>query len=207
MRGRYAEVDVLRFMRRWHGLVALAMVLGFAGAAFAGATHGGAPTPAEQARTEKVMARFAAAHWIAEGTGKRILYVFMDPNCPYCHKLFDELQPQIASRHLQVRYIVVGYLTATSQGKAAAILTAKDPLKALEYNERNFGRHGDLGGIDEILPSARIIGELEKNYRLLRATGANGVPAMVVVDRDRGPTLIPGAPSPKDLRKILDNLR
>jgi len=198
---------VLKSMRWWGGVLALAAVLGVVGAvSAAGASHG-TTAAAEQAKIEKVMARFAAAHWIVEGDGKRIIYAFTDPNCPYCRKLFDELQPYIGPRDLQVRWIVVGYLTSTSQGKAAAILAAKDPFKALEHNERNFGRNGDLGGIDEILPSARTIGELEKNYRLLQATGADGLPAMVVVDRKRGPTLIPGVPSPKDLRKILDNLR
>jgi len=198
---------VLKSMRWWGGALALAAVLGVAGAVSAAGAPRGAATAAEQAKIEKVMARFATAHWIAEGVGKRVIYAFTDPNCPYCRKLFDELQPYIGPRDLQVRWIVVGYLTSTSQGKAAAILSAKDPFKALKYNERNFGRNDDLGGIDEILPSARTIGELKKNYRLLRATGADGVPAMVVVDRERGPTLIPGAPSPKDLRKILDNLR
>jgi len=196
---------VSNFLGRLGGFLMLAAALTLSAPAVAAPK--GSAGAAEQARTAKVMARFAAAHWFSEGTGKRIIYVFMDPNCPYCHKLFEELQPQIAKRGLQVRYIIVGYLTPTSQGKAAAILTAKDPLKALEYNERNFGRHGDLGGIDEILPSNRTIRDLEKNYKLLQATGATGVPAMVVVDRDRGPTLIPGAPGPKDLRKILDNLR
>lgn len=195
---------MVRFLRRWAGLAILAAVLGCVGTACAAAASAG---PAAQARADQVMARFAAARWIPEGTGKRVIYVFMDPNCPYCHKLFEELQSQIAPRHLQARYILVGYLTTTSQGKAAAILTAKDPLKALKYNEHNFGHDGDLGGIQETLPGARTITALQKNYELLQATGANGVPAMIVVDRKRGPTLIPGAPGPRELRKILDDVR
>lgn len=198
---------MLKSMRWWGGALALAAVLCAVGVVSAAGAPRGVATAAAQAKIEKVMARFAAARWIAEGDGKRIIYVFTDPNCPYCRKLFEELQPYIGTRDLQVRWIVVGYLTSTSQGKAAAILAAKDSFKALKYNERHFGRNNDLGGIDEILPSARIIGELEKNYRLLEATGADGVPAMVVDDRERGPTLVPGDPSPKDLRKILDNLR
>ncbi|HQU17413.1 MAG: thioredoxin fold domain-containing protein [Gammaproteobacteria bacterium] len=153
------------------------------------------------------MAKFAAAHWIAEGSGKRILYVFVDPNCPYCRNLFDALQPEIKPRDLQVRFIVVGYLTSTSQGKAGAILAAKDPLAALRYNERNFGRTAPGGGIDETLPSDKTIAALDKNYRLLMSTGSSGVPAMVVLDRRQGPRLVEGAPDAKDLRKILDDLR
>lgn len=192
----------MRNCSRWLGWVALVVALAApAPVVYAETAH------AKPASAEQVMARFAAAHWIADGDGKRILYVFVDPNCPYCRKLFEALRPQIKPRDLQVRYIVVGYLTSTSQGKAAAILEAKDPLAALEYNERNFNRNGRGGGIDETLASDKTIAELDGNYRLLTATGSTAVPAMVVLDRHQVPRLVRGAPDPAYLSKVLDDLR
>ncbi|MHB8533933.1 MAG: thioredoxin fold domain-containing protein [Sulfuricaulis sp.] len=186
---------------RWLGWLALVAVLASPAAIVHAQTAQAMPES-----VDPVMAKLATAHWIAEGKGKRILYVFVDPNCPYCHELFEALQPEIKPRDLQVRFIVAGYLTTTSQGKAAAILTAKDPLAALKYNERNFGRRGFGGGIDETLASDKTIAELAVNYKLLMATGSTGVPAMVVLDRHRAPRLVEGAPDRKALRKILDNM-
>ena len=62
---------------------------------------------------------------ISEGRGGRQLYVFVDPNCPFCHRLFQRLQPLIGPHHLTVHWIVAGFLRATSAGKAVAILGAR----------------------------------------------------------------------------------
>ena len=39
------------------------------------------------------------AKWIAEGQGKRVVYVIFDPNCPYCHKVFVDSQSYL--KHYQ----------------------------------------------------------------------------------------------------------
>jgi len=49
--------------------------------------------------------RLADAHWLQEGHGKRLLYIFIDPNCPYCHRLYTELQSRIGPEDLKVRWI------------------------------------------------------------------------------------------------------
>jgi thiol:disulfide interchange protein DsbG len=44
-----------------------------------------------------------------------------------------------------VRDILVGVISASSPGKAAAIFDAADPSAALRLNERRWGRAADAG--------------------------------------------------------------
>lgn len=85
------------------------------------------PLPSNDA----VLAASPEATWIAEGQGRRIVYVFFDPNCPSCQLLYKNLRTFIGSHSLQLRWIPVAIVNVTSLGKAAAILQAPDPVAAL----------------------------------------------------------------------------
>ena len=77
-----------------------------------------------------------ASHWIADGRdGARVVYVFTDPNCPYCNKLWSDARPWVAAGQIQLRHVIVGILTPTSPGKAAALLADKDPAAMLAAYE------------------------------------------------------------------------
>ena len=77
------------------------------------------------------------SHWIAEGsdTAKSTVYVFTDPNCPFCKRLWKDAQPWVESGKVQLRHIPVGVLGQSSRKKAAYILAAKDKTQALMDNE------------------------------------------------------------------------
>lgn len=61
----------------------------------------------------------------------RILYVFMDPACPFCHKFYDQATAQIAAgTPVQLRIIPVGLLSAESFALASKILSSEDPMHA-----------------------------------------------------------------------------
>lgn len=79
-------------------------------------------------------------HWIADGRGPKILYDFVDPNSQYSHALFERLAPFVARGEITVRQIIVGYLTHSSAGKAAAILQTASPLQTLRYGEQHYRR-------------------------------------------------------------------
>ncbi|MHB1566429.1 MAG: hypothetical protein ACYCXG_06895 [Acidiferrobacter sp.] len=81
-------------------------------------------------------------YWIADGHGPKILYDFVDPNSRYSHALFEELTPLLARDQITVRQLIVGYLTKSSAGKAAAILESASPLHTLQYGERHYTRAG-----------------------------------------------------------------
>ena len=154
-----------------------------------------------------LLQRLNHAHWIAQGHGPHILYVIFDPNCPYCHALYDELQPHIHPDQLTVRYVPVGYLAPSSFGKAAAILEAKNPLAAMQKNESGFDKTSHHGAIAEILPNAASTNTLHSNMAILKATGQKIVPTLIYTRRDNTVKIIKGTPDKTDLPAVLKEIR
>ena len=147
---------------------------------------------------------------IRQGGGRHRLYVFFDPNCPYCHQLYLKLRPLVAQRDLQVHWVVLGMLTASSAPKAAAILQAPDRLKAFETNENDydFAANGQPGGGIEpartIAPATRRM--LDANLRIYREHKLFGVPVMVWQRRGGGVDMYAGVPSGQQLQQLLASL-
>lgn len=74
-------------------------------------------------------------------------YMIIEPNCSACHMAYERIKPMIASGQLAVRFITVSFLKPDSEGKAAAILTAKDPSAAFASDEKGFVMKTESGGI------------------------------------------------------------
>jgi thiol:disulfide interchange protein DsbG len=127
--------------------------------------------------------KLRAAPAIDEGaTGSAVkseIYVFMDPNCIFCHTLWKALQPY-ETAGLQVHWIPMGFLKADSAGKAAALLQAENKAALLRQLEQNFSVKDESGGID---PASNIMPETTKaitdNRALFNAMGFHGTPAIV----------------------------
>ena len=142
------------------------------------------------------------ATWVREGpqSAKRVIYVFTDPECPYCHKLWQAMQPHVGPQ-LQVRHILVGTLKATSLPKAAAILQHADPAKALEQHEKSFTR-GGIAPASQIASSTN--GKLERNHKLMKSLDLAGTPAVFYRDRSGKVRRVVGMPDAGTLeREIL----
>lgn len=165
-----------------------------------------APAKRSPAAADAVLAGAAGATWVAEGEGRRIVYVFFDPNCPSCQLLYRNLRTFIASGDLQVRWIPVALLDPTSLGKAAAILEAPDPAAALRHNEERYDAQAHAGGIEEQIPSAETEQRLRFNERLFNRLDIPVVPSMLFAAKDGRTVLIQGALSPIALRKVFDRL-
>ena len=157
------------------------------------------------------VAALAAIHQadsITEGHGRKPLYVFMDPNCPYCHKLFERLQPQIGPNNLTVHWIVVGILRRTSPGKAVAILGAPDPLRALKTNEYHFHLATGGGAIRPVPVAGRAGQELRMNEHLFNEAGADGVPVLLYRNVQGKVVMLQGlSPSAAALQHVLAAVR
>ena len=108
-----------------------------------------------QQLAESMLMDINKATWIAEGKSPHVVYVFFDPNCPYCHKLFVSARPWVKQGKLELRWIPTGTLMTTSHGKAVAMLGTEDPLKAFYQNEEHYSRSSG-GGIDEDLSTPDI---------------------------------------------------
>ena len=76
--------------------------------------------------------------WIADGAAgeaPRVIYMFSDPNCPFCNMFWKQARPWVEAGDVQLRHVMVGMLRPDSAGKAAALLAAKDPEAALNEHE------------------------------------------------------------------------
>jgi thiol:disulfide interchange protein DsbG len=173
-------------------------------------TLGGTALAASDKQKSRIETAFAAAPkatWIAQGQGRHVLYVIFDPNCGYCQLLYKNLQTFIAPYELQLRWVPVAIVDATSLGKAAAIMQAQDPKTALDYNEAHYNTNTYTGGISEEIPSATTESRLRANEALLNQVGIPVVPTMLFQAKSGEAMVIQGALSPIALRKVLDRVR
>lgn len=164
----------------------------------------------EPDKAAALLAAMDQATTIQQGHGTHRLYVFFDPNCPYCHQLYLKLRPLVARDDLQVHWVVLGMLTASSEPKAAAMLQAPDRLKAFETNENDydFAANGQPGG--GILPASTILPRtrqaLQRNLQIYRSQKLFGVPVLVWKRRDGRAAMTVGVPSSAELSRLLADL-
>jgi thiol:disulfide interchange protein DsbG len=78
---------------------------------------------------------------------------------------------------------MVGFLKPTSLGRAAAILSAADPARALATDEQSFDVATEEGGIavPVVIPPA-VRAAVVANTRLLAASGAEATPTLLFRD-------------------------
>jgi thiol:disulfide interchange protein DsbG len=117
---------------------------------------------------------------IAEGptSPKRILYVFFDANCWYCHLTWKALQAY-EKAGLQVRWVPVAYQKESSTTKAAAIMQAMDRIGAMRENETGYRAKSYDGGIAPAKASKAIAAQLDANFELMDRFGVSGTPGLV----------------------------
>ena len=168
------------------------------------------PSKAEsrQKAAASMLANIQQATWIRDGKSAHVMYVFFDPNCPYCHKVYEMLRPQVQRGEVELRWVVIGKLMATSIGKAAAMLEAKDPTEALHRNERGFSQEtGSFGGIEEEpAPREETLRRLNANHALLNRSGFDAVPTLLFRTKDGKTDIIRGAPPAAFLEKLVKDL-
>lgn len=142
--------------------------------------------------------------WIADGMADapRIIYMFSDPNCPYCNMFWKQARPWVEAGNVQVRHIMVGILREDSGGKAAALLTAKNPQASLEKHEAD----GTGSTLKPIALSPKIDGQLKANLELMTELGAQATPAIFYQDDKGRLQQQQGAPSPDQLKQIMGPL-
>ena len=127
------------------------------------------------------------------GTGGPEITAFVDPNCIFCHKFYEEAKPLIEAGKLRVRYVVVAFLKPNSMPKAAAILGAADPAAAMAKNEKGFDAVTEEGGIAPAQnPAAATLSAVENNTKLLSESGEMATPTLIYCNSKGEPTLVHG---------------
>jgi thiol:disulfide interchange protein DsbC len=126
------------------------------------------------------------------GSGKRRIAVFADPNCGYCKRFEKALQEM---KDVTVYTFLIPILGGDSPEKTKAIWCSKDNANAwLSWMLRGEQPAKPAAGCDD--------GAIERNLALSRKIHVNGTPAIVLEDGNR----IPGAVGPVELEKRLQAL-
>ncbi|MFI8479879.1 thiol:disulfide interchange protein DsbG [Pseudomonas sp. NPDC078700] len=155
-----------------------------------------------QPMAKEMWARMEKSHWVADGKADapRVVYVFSDPNCPYCTMFWKQSRPWVESGKVQLRHIMVGIIREDSEGKAAAILTAKSPESALHEHE-SAGQSSSLKPLKTI--PAEIQKQLDNNVALMGELGGQATPAIFYLDKNGRMQQQQGAPRPDALKAIM----
>ncbi|MCG8392380.1 MAG: thiol:disulfide interchange protein DsbG [Pseudomonadales bacterium] len=163
----------------------------------------------EEATMDSLLAKLEASTWVAEGAQEpeRVAYVFTDMACPYCARLWENMQPMIQdpANTLQVRHIIVGLINPKkSFSQGGAILAADNPSAALALHESRF----DEGGITPLRPVPEAIrSQIHNNTGLMIGLGLQGTPALVFEDPDGQWRVAPGVVGEKALREAVFQLQ
>ena len=113
----------------------------------------------------------ADAFDIVRGNGKRELYVFEDPDCPYCRKLEEEL-PKVNDVTLHVFLYPLTSLHPHAYQHALGIWCSKDRDKA--WLDKM------LKGIDP--PAAKCANPLDRNLALGEKLHIDGTPTLILAN-------------------------
>ncbi|WP_186057991.1 thiol:disulfide interchange protein DsbG [Burkholderia gladioli] len=147
------------------------------------------------------------ANAVAEG-GKeiengKVVYIFMDPNCVFCHLLWKALRHYEAAG-AAIKWIPIGILRKNSENMAAQLLESVDGRAALSQLENNFSMASESGGLSgnyAVSDSARK--KISSNLGVFRAIGFSGTPAIVYQDDKGMLTGVQGMPKLSDLPGIV----
>lgn len=155
-----------------------------------------------QPLAKEMLGKLEHSAWIADGSAEapRIIYLFSDPNCPYCTMFWKQARPWVEAGDVQIRHVMVGMLRQDSVEKAAALLNAKDQQAALHKHE-SAGKASQLQGLKKI--PAAIQQQLDSNLGLMAEMGVAATPAIFYPDENGQLRQQRGAPSPDVLKQIM----
>ena len=151
---------------------------------------------------KEMWTRMEGSTWIADGQADapHIVYMFSDPNCPYCNMFWKQARPWVDSGKVQLRHIMVGMLRPDSAGKSAALLSADNPEAALNEHEA-AGKASTLRALDKI--PEKLEKQLTDNLMLMSELGAQATPAIFYLDDSGRLQQHQGAPQPDALAEIM----
>lgn len=141
------------------------------------------------------------SHWIGDGNSEApiTVYEFVDPNCPYCHKFYEQSRPWVKNDQVEIRHILVAVLKPSSQSKAAAILQADKPARAFAQHENQYAS-GGIEPADTIKASTKKA--IAQNTRLMSRLKIRGTPGLVYKDDSGDIQIKQGLPGSSALKKI-----
>ncbi len=114
-------------------------------------------------------------------------YVFFDPQCPHCARLWQASLP--LQRKVKFVWIPVGIINATSSTQGAALLSAADPAQRMAEHEQSL-----LAGQGGISASSSVATEVAQaikgNTALFNNLGIESVPHVVARNARTGQMVV-----------------
>ena len=111
------------------------------------------------------------------GTGSKVVRVFLDPNCPYCHALLLQMGPYLkAHTDFSFDVFVVPLLGEDSQKKDRLLSCAVDPQAALDALVTHQG-YDTLAQVDKC-----DLAPAQRRFITAHMLGVEGVPYLVSAD-------------------------
>ncbi|AMB85733.1 dihydroneopterin aldolase [Pseudomonas agarici] len=151
---------------------------------------------------KQVWGQMEKSNWIEDGKpdAPRIVYLFSDPNCPYCNMFWEQARPWVDAGKVQLRHIMVGIIREDSAAKAAALFTAKDSQLALHDHEK-AGKGSSLKPLASI--PKEIQAKLDANMELMEELELSATPSIFYLDDNGDLQQQQGAPSADKLVHML----
>jgi thiol:disulfide interchange protein DsbG len=139
--------------------------------------------------------------WIQDGKkdAPRIVYVFSDPNCPYCHKFWQSARPWVNAGKVQLRHIQVGIIREESRAQVATLLLSKNPEAVFHDVNLNKGKKHLKKAANIPLEIAE---KIDFNQSLMGKYGFFSTPSMAW--RDSKGVFQSTQGMPKDLKDIFE---
>jgi len=119
-----------------------------------------------------------------KGDGSRKLYVFSDPDCPFCQRLERETMPKLDNVTIYTFLYPLEELHPDAKRKAETIWCAEDRAKAWD----DFMKSGKLP--DQV---TQCDNPVERNIRLGGSLGINGTPTIIMGDGSMVPGFVPAS--------------
>lgn len=127
--------------------------------------------------TPETLARKARGFDVGQAMSRRRVFVFFDPQCPHCSRLWTFLEPLAAQARFT--WIPLGFMNPASIAQSAAILASESPAKTMQEHEVAFAGAGYRGGMSAPRPSAQTRAPVEANTKLFERLGLMSVPVIV----------------------------
>ena len=140
--------------------------------------------------------------WIQDGKtdAEKIIYVFNDPNCSYCHTFWKQARPYVDSGKVQLRHILVGIIRPSSKREASIILDNPNPAEFFKQYNLSNGK-SKLKETPPMVLSKDLSDKLDFNAELMNKYGFYATPALIWKDSKGEIQSQQGVP--KDLNKLL----
>ena len=118
----------------------------------------------------------AAGFSVGPMMASRTVYVFFDPQCPHCGRLWEASRP-LADK-LRMVWIPVAILNQNSAPQGTALLGASDAVATMNHHEAGISA-GKTGLVPPAQPAPDLLAKVKANTELWKSVGAESVPFML----------------------------